>query len=294
MAIPGSRSGGRSGARGADVGIGAEASGAARGLNGIDDAEAAADRRWARTVTRREPSRDVSASEQIVHHVRRLVEQGALGVGDRLPAERALARQTGVSRSSVRVGLRALSAMGVVQSRHGAGTFITLEPSLESEPLQFLAALHRISRNEMFEARRMLEVGVAGLAAERADGDLLVAVAEEVTSMFASIDDAQAFLVHDIRFHRAVAAASGNPILAAVVEMVSGIFYETRRQNVHRATDLREAAEMHRRIYHAVRAHDPVAARAAMNEHLMQSERAQVMEEAVLKTDPAPSQPESS
>jgi GntR family transcriptional regulator, transcriptional repressor for pyruvate dehydrogenase complex len=88
--------------------------------------------------------------------------------------------------------------------------------------------------------------------------------------------------VHDIRFHRAVASASGNPILAAVVEMVSAIFYETRRQNVHRATDLREAAEMHRRIYHAVRAHDPSAARQAMNQHLMQSERAQVMEEAVM------------
>jgi GntR family transcriptional repressor for pyruvate dehydrogenase complex len=234
----------------------------------------------------REPSGDVSASEQIVHHVRRLVEQGELGVGDKLPAERTLARQTGVSRSSVRVGLRALSAMGVVQSRHGAGTFITDAPSLETEPLQFLAALHGVGRDEMFEARRLLEVGVAGLSAERATGDELVSIADEVTSMFASIDDPQSFLVHDIRFHRAVAAASGNPILAAVVEMVSAIFYETRRQNVHRATDLREAAEMHRRIYHAVRAHDPVAARETMNQHLMQSERAQLREEATLTITP--------
>jgi GntR family transcriptional regulator, transcriptional repressor for pyruvate dehydrogenase complex len=245
-------------------------------------AATAADLRW---MTPDHESRDVSASEQIVHHVRRLVEQGELGVGDKLPAERALAVQTGVSRSSVRVGLRALSAMGVVQSRHGAGTFITDAPALESESLQFLAALHGVSRDEMFEARRLLEVGVAGLSAERATGDQLVAIADEVTSMFASIDDAQAFLVHDIRFHRAVASASGNPILAAVVEMVSAIFYETRRQNVHRATDLREAAEMHRSIYHAVRAHDPVAARQTMNQHLMQSERAQVMEEAVMSND---------
>ncbi len=245
-------------------------------------AATANDLRWMRP---NHDSRDVSASEQIVHHVRRLVEQGELGVGDKLPAERTLALQTGVSRSSVRVGLRALSAMGVVQSRHGAGTFITDAPALESEPLQFLAALHGVSRDEMFEARRLLEVGVAGLSAERATGDQLVTIADEVTSMFASIDDPQAFLVHDIRFHRAVASASGNPILAAVVEMVSAIFYETRRQNVHRATDLREAAEMHRSIYHAVRAHDAVAARQTMNQHLMQSERAQVMEEAVIHHD---------
>jgi GntR family transcriptional regulator, transcriptional repressor for pyruvate dehydrogenase complex len=230
----------------------------------------------------RDIGRDVSASEHVVQHVRRLVEQGEIGVGDRLPAERDLARQTGVSRSSVRVGLRALSAMGVVQVRHGAGTFIADAPALESEPLQFLAALHGVTRDEMFEARRLLEVGVAGLSAERSTGDHLVGMADEVTSMFASIDDPVTFLVHDIRFHRAVAAASGNPILAAVVEMVSGIFYETRRQHVHRARDLRDAAEMHRRIYLAIRAHDPVAARAAMNEHLMQSERAQHIEDTHL------------
>jgi GntR family transcriptional repressor for pyruvate dehydrogenase complex len=234
-----------------------------------------ADRRWISRSTR-----PMSASEQVVRHVRRLVETGELRIGDRLPAERALALQTGVSRSSVRVGLRALSAMGVLQSRHGAGTFISRAPSLESESLEFLAALHGVSRMAMFEARRMLEIGVAGLAAERADGHGLVGIADEVTSMFASLDDPQTFLVHDIRFHRALAAAAGNPILAAVMEMVSGIFYETRRQNVDRATDLREAAEMHRRIYNAVRVHDATAARTAMNEHLTLSERAQVNEEA--------------
>jgi GntR family transcriptional repressor for pyruvate dehydrogenase complex len=222
-----------------------------------------------------------SAAERIVHHVRSLLERGELSPGDRLPAERTLAEQTGVSRSSVRIGLRALSAMGVIQSRHGSGTFITDgPPALESEPLQFLAARHGVTRSTMFEARRLLEVGVAGLSAERATGDDLVVIAEEVTSMFASLDDPQAFLVHDIRFHRAVAAASGNPILASLVEMVSSLFYESRKANVHRARDLKESAEMHRRIYHAVRSHDPSAARTAMNEHLGMSERAQHTEEA--------------
>lgn len=222
-----------------------------------------------------------SAAERIVHHVRGLLERGELSPGDRLPAERALAQETGVSRSSVRIGLRALSAMGVIQSRHGSGTFITDgPPALESEPLQFLAALHGVSRSTMFEARRLLEVGVAGLSAERATGDDLVVIAEEVTSMFASLDDPQAFLVHDIRFHRAVAAASANAILASLVEMVSSLFYESRKANVHRARDLRESAEMHRRIYHAVRSHDAAGARAAMNEHLGMSERAQHSEEA--------------
>ncbi len=88
-------------------------------------------------------------------------------------------------------------------------------------PLTFLAALHGFTRDEMFEARRVLEVGVAGLAAARATGDQLASISEEITGMYASMDDPQAFLVHDIRFHRAVATAAANPILASLVEMIS-------------------------------------------------------------------------
>lgn len=224
--------------------------------------------------------RPASAAEQVVERVRGLLERGELKPGDRLPAERELARETGVSRSSVRVGLRALSTMGIIHSRHGSGTYVADgPPALESEPLQFLAALHGFTRDEMFEARRLLEVGVAGLAAERASGEQIAAIAEEVTSMFASLDNPHDFLVHDIRFHRAVAAASGNPILASLVEMLSDVFYERRRQTVTRARDLKESAEMHRRIYMAIRQRTADAARESMNRHLQLSWEAQVSEE---------------
>ena len=209
------------------------------------------------------------AAELVVNHVRDLIERGELGPGDRLPAERELALQVGVSRPSVRAGLRALAAMGVVRSRHGAGTFIRGgPPTLGSEPLSLLAALHGFTRDEMFEARRVLEVGVAGLAAERATGDQLASISEEITGMYASMDDPQAFLVHDIRFHRAVATAAANPILASLVEMVSEIFYEQRRKTAALARDLKEAADLHRAIYHALRNHDVDRARRAMDAHL--------------------------
>jgi GntR family transcriptional regulator, transcriptional repressor for pyruvate dehydrogenase complex len=222
------------------------------------------------------------AAEQVVAYVRGLIEQGALRPGDRLPPERELAGRVGVSRPSVRAGLRALAAMGVVQTRHGAGTFITDGPPvLGSEPLSFLAALHGFTRAEMFEARRVLEVGAAGLAAERATGDQIATLAEEVTGMFASLEDAQTFLIHDIRFHRAVAAASGNPILASLVEMVSAIFYEQRRRTAERAPDrdLKEAAEMHRAVYQAIRARDGEAAGMLMGRHLLLAQQAQDAEE---------------
>src|SRR4030095_11458278 len=130
----------------------------------------------------------------------------------------------------------------------------------------------------MFAARRGLEVGVAGLAAERATDDQIATIAEEVTGMFASLDDAQTFLIHDIRFHRAVAAASGNPILASLVEMVSALFYEQRRKTVTNGRDLKQSAQAHRNIYHAIRAHDAKRARSAMSEHLSLAQQAQALE----------------
>jgi GntR family transcriptional repressor for pyruvate dehydrogenase complex len=221
------------------------------------------------------PSEDVVrppdrvTTEHVVAHVRALIEKGELRPGDRLPPERELAVQIGVSRPSVRAGLQALSAMGVVQARHGAGTFITDgPPTLATGPLSFMAALHGFTKEEMFEARRVLEVGAVRLAAERATGQDLAAIAEEMAGMFASLDQPLTFLVHDITFHRAIAHASHNPILASLIEMVSAMFYEQRKANVGAVRDLREAAEMHRAIYQALRDHDGDAAQAAMSEHL--------------------------
>lgn len=220
-----------------------------------------------------------SAAETIVEYVRDQLERGELHAGDRLPPERTLALQTGVSRSSVRVGLRALSTMGIIHSRHGSGTFIADgPPTLESEPLHFLAALHGFTRDEMFEARRLIEVGVAGLSAARATGEQVAAIAEEVTSMFASLDSPQEFLRHDIQFHQAVAAACGNPILTSLVEMLSQGFYERRRETIGRARNIRESADMHRRIYMAIRQHDSAAARETMDRHLQLSFEAEASE----------------
>jgi GntR family transcriptional repressor for pyruvate dehydrogenase complex len=218
-------------------------------------------------------------TEHVVAHVRELIERGALGPGDRLPPERELATQIGVSRPSVRAGLQALSAMGIIQARHGAGTFITDgPPMLATGPLSFLAALHGFSSEEMFEARRVLEVGSIALAAGKATGEDLASVAEEMAGMFAALDDPQEFLVHDIRFHRAVAQGSHNPILASLIEMVSAMFYERRKRNIGAPRDLREAAEMHRVIYNALRDRDAGAAQSAMSEHLRRSQALNILD----------------
>jgi len=217
----------------------------------------------------------------VVAHIRQLIDRGALGPGARLPAERDLARLVGVSRPTVRAGLRTLAALGVVRSRRGSGTYIPDgPPTLGAEALSFLAALHKFTVDDVYEARRILEVGAAGLAAERATPEQLATLADEVAGLFASLNDRQVFLVHDINFHRGIAAASGNPIVASFVEMVAALYYERRRMTAERAVDrdLRYAADAHRQIYQAVRAKDVERARRLMNEHLQRARSYQAKE----------------
>jgi GntR family transcriptional repressor for pyruvate dehydrogenase complex len=159
--------------------------------------------------------------------------------------------------------------MGVVSSRKGAGTFIQGgPPTLGGEPLRLLADLHDFSSEEMFEARGALEVAAAGLAALRATPPQREEMATEVTGMFSSVDEPEAFLLHDVRFHRAVAAASNNAVLAALVEMVSSLVWERRRETIKAARDLRESADIHRGIFDAIRARQATRARTAMARHL--------------------------
>ena len=227
------------------------------------------------------------AAKLVVAYLRRIIESGELKAGDKLPPERELAQLIGVSRPSVRAGLQSLAAVGFVESRRGAGTFVADgPPMLDVNPLSLFSALHGIPRDELFETRRVIEIDLAGLAAERARGDELAAISEEVMEMFASIDDVHRFLVHDIRFHRAVAAAARNPLLAAIMEMVADLFYDQRRKTVDRWREAPEAAEQHRKIYQAIRAGDVLRARDEMDTHLRWAQEAQEIEvKATLNRD---------
>jgi GntR family transcriptional regulator, transcriptional repressor for pyruvate dehydrogenase complex len=224
--------------------------------------------------------RDPIAAEQVIVHVRGLIERRKLKPGDRLASERDLARQVGVSRPSVRAGLRSLAAMGVVQTRQGAGTFITDgPPTLVSEPLRLIASLHGLHLGGLWEVRRVLEAGTASLAAERATPEQVATLSDEVTGMYSALQEPQTFLDHDLRFHRAVAAAAHNPMLGAIIEAVAALFFEERRVTIEKARNLRESADAHRKIYQAIRARDPDGARLAMEEHLLLAAAALTPEE---------------
>ncbi len=216
---------------------------------------------------------------QVVEHVRSLISSGEVKSGDRLPPERELARRLKISRSSLRAGIGFLSAMGVLKSRHGAGTFVSSgPPALDSSSLTVLGVLHGFLPWQMFEARLVLESSVAALAAERATDEHIAELAEEVAEMYAALNDPQEYLIHDVRFHRTIARAAGNPILGALMETITANLYEHRSKTVVKAQDLKESAEMHREIYRAIRSHNPMQARLTMERHLNLARVAQASE----------------
>ena len=228
-------------------------------------------------MKRSEP--DTDRAMRVVNHIRSLIENGTLQPGDKIPPEREFARSLKISRASLRTGIGYLAAMGVMKIRHGVGTFVADgPPELGKASLSLMGALHGFQSWQMFEARMILESQVAALAAERGREEHHAALAEEVAEMFASINAPSDYLIHDILFHRIISEASGNPILAAVIETITSALYDKRRKTVERSTDLRESAEMHREIYRAIRTHNPLEARKLMEQHLSMAQAAQGLE----------------
>ena len=228
---------------------------------------------------------------QVVNHVRAMIEKGELKPGDQIPPERDFARQLNISRATLRAGIGYLAALGVMKIRHGVGTFVADgPPDFGRASLSFIGALHGFQSWQMFEARILLETGLAALAAERGKEEHHTAMAEEVAEMFSSVDNPSEYLVHDVMFHRIIAQASGNPILAAIMETVTSSMYDKRRKTVERATDLRESADMHRQIYRAIRARSPLEARKLMEQHLRMAQAAQGMEKPAGRRTSAPAE----
>jgi GntR family transcriptional regulator, transcriptional repressor for pyruvate dehydrogenase complex len=223
-----------------------------------------------------------NTAEGVVAQLRDMIHRGELSSGDRLPPERDLAKLLGVSRPTLRAGIRSLTTVGILQSRQGAGTFVAerdASPTLDSSPLRMMAALHGFTSDEMFEARLALEMSIAGLAAERATSEQITLMSEEIAGMFATLDEPEKYLVHDMQFHQTIAAASGNRILTSLMNMIATILYDYRSKTVKRAKDLKQSAEQHQNIYRAMRERDTIAARQAMHDHLVETQKAQRLEE---------------
>ncbi len=198
-----------------------------------------------------------------------------------LPSETELADLTGVSRLTVREAVKALAAKGVVRVEHGRGTFVNPTSSWSVlDPVLLIArSSHEADRmalpRKLIEARRLVEVAVAQLAAERRTPEQVDEMASSLLGMrsAARVKDVTAFVQADILFHQQVMDAADNSFVTALFDPLARILRLTRHQTSSHSPVRSHAIAHHQRILDAIRTGDPAQAGAAMQQHMLQTER---------------------
>ena len=213
--------------------------------------------------------------QQIVDQITRMVQEGTLRPGDRLPPERQLAEEFGVSRSAVREALSALRMLGLVEARVGEGTFITQPPDERFiSPLALVLTIEQSEAmgRELLELRAALEAQSAALAALRREADDLAAMDEALRDMEKDLEEGRLGAEADWRFHDAVASATGNALLLQTMRSLGDTMKEALglyREQLLRIPGMgRTLLQDHLEILEAIRHQDARAARERMLKHI--------------------------
>ncbi len=196
------------------------------------------------------------------------IRDGHFAPGQLLPGERDLAKQLGVSRSSVREALIALEINGWVDIRTGHGVFVTQKLPNETE----VPANEEVGVESLMEARGVIEGEIAAVAARKATESQLAEMAGLIDAMEAEIGDRTAFHDHDRRFHALISAMTGNPVFVEITDLLwkkrqSPHYTEFEKQYSGEAV-ARSMCTDHRAILDALRARDAKAAKSVMQKHI--------------------------
>lgn len=210
-------------------------------------------------------------SDQVALRLRRLIEQGQLRPGEQLPAERILCKMLGVSRTVVREATCALEQNGLINTVHGRGTFVA-QPDLHtlSDSVGIWARVGRQPEKTLLEARFALEIEIAGLASKRAQPIHLEKMQKSLQTMDAEPKKTEDYILADHAFHLALAEASCNELLLALVQSLVEPLQESRARIYQTPGAPDRGQKCHRQIYTAVLRGDPEEARQEMRRHLEQ------------------------
>ncbi len=203
---------------------------------------------------------------------RKLVTQlirGDWGPGERLPTERELCQQLDVGRASLREALKSLETIGMIETRLGDGTYVCERREFLSRPLLWaIASSSENETRELVEARKLIEVELAGFAAERATTDNLKKIGDCLDEMEDSTNDVERFLQADIDFHLAVGEAAHNRILMTALLLIRNLLREWIGATVRMEGIIGVVLKQHQQIFLAIAKKKRLAARSAMEIHL--------------------------
>ena len=216
--------------------------------------------------------REASLTSRVTVHLEGLIVDSHLRPGDRLPSERHLATQFGVSRTVIREAVRSLAAKGLVDVRSGSGTVVGAQPfDSAAESIGLLLNLGvssgRLDLDKIMEVRRMLEVEIAGLAARRASPEDIAGLEAILREAESGLDE-DTFVRTDVDFHTTLARATHNELFLVMLGSIGDVLVQIRRLGWRTPSAATRALVHHRTVLDCVMQGNVEGARRAMNAHM--------------------------
>jgi GntR family transcriptional regulator, transcriptional repressor for pyruvate dehydrogenase complex len=221
------------------------------------------------------PIRADRLSDQVAAQLQALVTDNAIKPGEKLPSERELCELLGVSRTVVREAVRSLVVKGLLDVRRGGGTVVRApDTALVTEMMTIMlrAGTGGVAFSHVQEVRRLLEIEIAGLAAERRDDADLARMEEQLAAMVAHEAEPQRWAAADVAFHAAIAVATHNPLYPVLLGSIADMLMEVRLTGISLPDTPPRAYRHHQAIFERIKAGDRLGARKAMQDHLRESE----------------------
>jgi len=212
----------------------------------------------------------VALTDEAIDKIKAMIVDGELAPGSRLPKEEILAGQLGLSRNSLREAVRALTAMRILITRQGDGTYVSsLEPHLLLESLSFAADVSQgRTALQLLQVRRLLEPQATGLATALLEPEDLEEL-RDILDRSRTATTVEEFVAHDIAFHLRIVEAVGNPVLSLLLQVLST---RTQRVRIVRGSQtrhaLKSAHEDHEQILSALQSRDALLAASAATVHI--------------------------
>jgi GntR family transcriptional regulator, transcriptional repressor for pyruvate dehydrogenase complex len=196
--------------------------------------------------------------------------RGIWSEGEKIPAERELCQKLGVGRASLREALKALEIMGMIETRLGDGTYVCKRSEFFSRPLLWaIASSSEADARELIEARTLIEVELAGLAAERATPENLKEIGNLLQIMERAKKNPQEFVQADVNFHLAIAQAASSGVLMNALLLIRNLLQQWILSAVASKGVPEKACAQHKRVLQAIENQDGAAARKEMRNHLL-------------------------
>jgi GntR family transcriptional regulator, transcriptional repressor for pyruvate dehydrogenase complex len=221
----------------------------------------------------RQQIRRVKLKDQVADMLLDMISSGDYGAGDRLPPERILVEQIGVSRTVVREALNLLETRGLIRIEHGRGAVVSANGAHAlHNNLGFLLRMQPGALWELMEMRKALEVEVAGLAAERANAEDIATMRAKLDRMREKIDAPEGYVEADVGFHEMLTRSARNRVILMMMEPIVDLLLASRRMTGSKEANAKRALRAHEAILKKVEAKDVEGARREMRKHMMTTE----------------------